>query len=229
MKLLLILVSSLIPFISFLQKTGTLVLSGDADYYGYDKSEFTVYFNETELGKFDKDGSFDLPEGQKVPLTIVHPDFITHTIDKLTFSRKSTRQSVFEQISPEAEKMLFNQFESQQLSTCTGSVKKEIDVFAIDSSASFPGGNQAMFKFISEHTVYPQAAIIRGIEGKVYAQFIVEADGSITCVKIMKGIDYLLDREAFRCIMSFPKFKPAIRDGAAVPIVISLPITFNLN
>lgn len=232
MKIVLILLTAFIPFTAFLQKTGTLVLSGDSDYYGYDKREFAVYCNDELLGNFDHGGYFNYKEGQKVPLTIKHPKFETLTISELIFSKRKSeeyRLSIFEKIKPETEKELLDQFKTEQLNTCNRSNKKDIDVLAADSVAEFPGGNLAMMKFISDHVIYPQAAIERGIEGKVYITFIIETDGSITCIEVKKGADYLLDREAFRCVKSFPKFKPASSKGVAVPIVFSLPINFNLN
>ena len=229
MKLFLILITTFIPFVGFLQKTGTLVLSGDADYYGYDKREFVVYYNEEVLGRFDTYGHFDYSSEQKGPFIIKHPDFVSLTVVDIAFSNKRPSKSVFEEISPEAEKRLLESFQTEQSKTCTGSSKKDIDVFSIDSMARFPGGDQAMFKFISDHVIYPQAAVERGIVGKVYTTFIVEADGSISCIEIKRGVDYLLDREAFRCIKRFPKFIPATRKGVAVPTIISLPISFTLN
>ncbi len=229
MKLLLILLTTFIPFVSFLQKTGTLVLSGDADYYGYDKSEFIVHYNQEVLGRFDKDGNFSYSSEQKGPFIIKHPDFESLTVADISFSKYNPSQYVFQKITPEAKKRHLELFKTEQSNTCTGSSKKDIDVFAIDSMASFPGGDYAMSKFLSEHIIYPQAAVELGITGKVYLTFIVEADGSITCIEVKRGADYLLDREAFRCLKSFPKFIPATHKGVPVPIIISLPVNFNLN
>ncbi|MDF3027901.1 MAG: Gram-negative bacterial tonB protein [Fluviicola sp.] len=219
-----------IPFTAFLQKTGKLVLSGgDPDYYGYDKTEFAVYYNEQILGNFDKEGFFEYSSEQKGPLTIKHPDFLPLHVEDLNISKKNSAQSVFITITPEAEQIILDKFKAEQSITCTGSDKKDIDVFALDSVPEFPGGNNALSRFLSDHAIYPQAAVERGIVGKVYIQFIVEADGSITCIKVVKGVDYLLDREAFRCVKKMPKFKPAYRKGVPAPCTFSLPITFNLN
>lgn len=218
-----------LPFTAFLQKTGMLVLSGDADYYGFDKTAFVVYCDEIPIGTFDKNGHFIVSADQKTPLTIKHPEFLPYMVKELSFSKRNSREYVSEKIKPEIEKTIFEQFKAEQSSTCTGSNKNDIDVLSIDTLAEFHGGNNALFKFISEHTVYPQAAVERGITGKVYVQFIIEADGSISCIKVVKGADYLLDREAFRCVKSLPKFIPARHNGVAVPILFSLPISFNLN
>lgn len=237
MKIILIaFLSTLIPFFSFLQKSGTLILSGDADYYGYDKSEFVVYFNETEIGTFDDKGFFVLNPDQKGPLVIKHPDFETVIQNDLNFSKKNTFKSVFEKITPEAHKRLLDEFKAEQLRTCTGTKKEDIlnrtENRKIDTEAYFPGdsaGHNLLVEFISKHLVYPQKAIELGVQGKVYLSFVVETDGSITCIEILKGVEYPLDKEAFRFIKTLPKFVPATSNGVAVPIIYLLPLSFRLN
>lgn len=235
MKLILtILFFTFIPFVGFLQKMGVLVLSGDVDYFGYDKSEFVIYYNDEELGKFSPDGFFNYSSEQKGPLTIKHPDFLPFTVENLSFSKKNYSKSIYIKISPETEKKLFEQFKNEQLNTCTGSDKAELindspPVAAIDSIASFPGGNDGLNKFLSSTLKYPEPALELGIQGKVYISFIVEADGSITCIEIKRGADYLLDREAFRCMKSLPQFQPAMDNGVAIPTIYLLPISFNLQ
>lgn len=230
MRLVLVLIATSIHFVSFLQKTGTLVLSGDANYYGYDKSEFVVYYNEEVLGHFDKNGHFSYSIDQQGPLKIKHPDFDVSTVDNLTVSRKMSSHNVFEKISPEAEERILKLFKTEQSNTCTGSDKKELlKAPMVDTAVRFPGGDIEMKKFLAENIKYPQQAIELGIEGKVYLSFIVEADGSVTCIEVLRGVDYLLDREAFRCLKSFPKFIPAMRGGVAVPSGFIFPISFHLN
>lgn len=225
-----------LPFTAFLQKTGTIILTGDADYYDYDKQEFVVYYNDEALGSFDKRGFFNYSEGQKVPLTIKHPDFKEITISELKFSKKNAYLSIFEELAPEGKKRLDDQLKAEQLKTCTGSDKEEIlndTLRKIDSNAHFPGDSAgvrtAFFKYISENLRYPQKCVEFGIEGKIYLSFIVEADGRVTCIEIKKGADYFLDKEALRLIGSLPKFTPAMSNGIPVPVVYLLPISFKLT
>ncbi len=235
MKLSLILITTLIPFVSFLQKTGELVLSGDADYYGYDKSEFVVYYNEAEIGRFNDEGYFVIQADQKGPLIIKHPDFETIVQNDLKFSKKVSFKSIFEKVTPETQKKILEEFKSEQLSTCTGTKKEDLmkaGIRKIDSEAYFPGdsvGHNLLVKFISEHLIYPQKAVEIGAQGKVYLSFVVEADGSITCIEIQKGVEYILDKEAFRFIKTLPKFVPATSNGVAVPIIYLLPLSFRLT
>ncbi|WP_300663510.1 energy transducer TonB [Fluviicola sp.] len=235
MKLQLILITTLIPFVSFLQKTGVLVLSGDADYYGYNKSEFVVYYNDEVLGRFDTNGHFNCPHDQKGPLIIKHPDFETIVQNDLKFSKKVSFKPIFEKITPQTLKKILEEFKSEQLSTCTGTKKEDLmksGIRKIDSEAYFPGdsaGHNLLVKFISEHLIYPQKAVEIGAEGKVFISFVVEADGSITCIEVQKGVEYILDKEAFRFIKTLPKFVPATSNGVAVPIIYLLPLSFRLT
>lgn len=236
MKIVLILLTTFIPFTAFLQKTGTLVLSGDAVYYGYDKSEFLVYCDDEVIGFFDKGGFFNYSEGQKVPLIIKHPEFETITIEELKFSKKNASMDIYENINEVGKKKFDDQLKAEQLKTCTGSNKEEVlkdTLREIDTYAHFPGdtaGDRSnFFKYISQNLRYPEECVEFGIQGKVYLSFIVEADGNITCIEIKKGVDYFLDKESLRIIKSLPKFVPATSNGIPVPIVYFLPLSFKLS
>ena len=94
----------------------------------------------------------------------------------------------------------------------------------------FPGGQSAMMKYISMNLHYPEKAQDNGIQGKVVVQFIVEKDGSVGEVKIARGVDKDLDREAVRVCKSLPKFSPG-RNASGDPIRVwyTLPVTFKLT
>lgn len=225
-----------LPSTAFLQKTGTLVLSGDAVYYGYDMRQFVIYCNDEVVGIFDRGGRFNYSEGIKTPLIIKHPDFETIVVEKLTFSKKNPDMNLFEHIIPEAEKRLVDKLKEEQVKTCTGSNKEDLlndTILEIDTPVRFPGdeagGHSAFSKFIAEHFEYPQRSVELGIQGKVYISLIIEADGSITCIEIKKGVDYLLDKEALRLVKSFPKFIPATSKGVAAPTVYTFPLNFVLQ
>ncbi|MBD3635865.1 MAG: energy transducer TonB [Crocinitomicaceae bacterium] len=93
----------------------------------------------------------------------------------------------------------------------------------------FPGGAEAMERFISEHIKYPPTAKEKRIQGKVYVQFIVEKDGSLTDIKIRRGAHQLLDDEAIRVIKLMPKWKPGSMRGKIVRVRYTIPITFALS
>ena len=95
---------------------------------------------------------------------------------------------------------------------------------------SFPGGNGALMRFLSEHVVYPEEAAKNKIEGKVIVQFIVEKDGSVGEVKVVRGVDKELDAEAVRVCKSLPKFSPG-RNAYGEPqrVWYTMPITFKIQ
>ncbi len=102
-------------------------------------------------------------------------------------------------------------------------------VFATDGPfPEFPGGEEAFIQYLNENLVYPKSAFERKIEGKVVVGFDVEADGSITNVKVANSVDEDLDEEAVRVIKNMPKWIPAKQDGKAIREYYKLPISFEL-
>ncbi len=98
-----------------------------------------------------------------------------------------------------------------------------------DKDALFPGGAAAMQRWIAENVEYPQVAREMGDQGLVYVSFIVEGDGSITDIKISRGVSDELDKEAKRVIRKMPNWEPAENGGKAVKTRCSLPIRFVLD
>ena len=90
-------------------------------------------------------------------------------------------------------------------------------------------GQEGLMRYIAKNVRYPQIAKEYNITGKVYVQFIVDKDGSVTDVKILRGIDQNLDAEALRVIKSFPKFKPGFMRGQPVRVEFTIPINFSLQ
>ena len=82
---------------------------------------------------------------------------------------------------------------------------------------------------MAEEYRYPEAARSLGIEGKIYVNFVVESDGSITNVNVVKGLDALLDAEAVRSVQALPKMIPATFDGKPVRIQYTIPINAGLK
>lgn len=107
-------------------------------------------------------------------------------------------------------------------------VSKEIIDFP-DVEAGFPGGPAAMKLWIQQNVVYPDMAMQMGDQGKVYLEFIIEPDGSITGVKVKRGVTDELDREAKRVVRKMPKWKPGEAKGKSVRTRCRLPITFTIG
>lgn len=95
--------------------------------------------------------------------------------------------------------------------------------------AEYPGGLMKMYEYLSKNMRYPSDARSKAIQGKVYIQFTINVDGSITNVKVLKGPSADLKEEAIRVVKSMPKWKPAYFKGAPVKVVYNLPIVFKLT
>ena len=99
----------------------------------------------------------------------------------------------------------------------------------VEKDPEFPGGQTEMFKFIKENMKYPPIAIENGIQGRVFCEFVVEKDGSLSNVKITRGRDPVLDQEAVRVLQTLPKFKPGEVSGKPVRVLYSVPVLFDLD
>lgn len=93
----------------------------------------------------------------------------------------------------------------------------------------FPGGYATMMKFLQDNLKYPPIAAENGISGKVYVGFVVERDGSITDVKVTRGVEASLDNEAVRVVKSMPKWKAGKQGGKPVRVSYSIPVNFILQ
>ena len=98
-----------------------------------------------------------------------------------------------------------------------------------DQLPEFPGGIQAMMKFLSTNIKYPVEAQKKGISGRVIVQFVIMEDGTLDQAKVIRGVDPLLDEEALRVLKSMPKWKPGMDRGEAVKVRFTAPIMFNLS
>ena len=96
-------------------------------------------------------------------------------------------------------------------------------------NAGFKCFNKKLSGYLEDEYRYPEAARSLGIEGKIYVNFVVESDGSISAVKVVKGLDSLLDAEAVRSVQALPKMIPATFDGKPVRIQYTIPINANLK
>ena len=107
-------------------------------------------------------------------------------------------------------------------------VEEEIFV-VVENQPEFPGGNAALMKFLSENIKYPVIAQENGIQGRVICTFVVEKDGSITDVQVVRGVDPSLDKEAIRVIQQMPRWKPGRQRGQPVRVRFTLPVVFRLQ
>jgi TonB family protein len=99
----------------------------------------------------------------------------------------------------------------------------------VDEMPVFPGGDEALLKYIATNTIYPENAKTKGIQGKVLVRFCVTENGSIDKISVLQGTDPELDAEAIRVTGTLPRFKPGKLDGKAVPVWYMIPLTFTLR
>ena len=106
----------------------------------------------------------------------------------------------------------------------------EQEIFQIvEEMPQFPGGEQKLMEFVAKNIKYPQIARETGIQGRVFVGFVVEPDGSISNVKLLRGIGGGCDEEAMRVIKSLPKWKPGKQRGKAVRVSYQIPVFFKLQ
>lgn len=99
----------------------------------------------------------------------------------------------------------------------------------VEQLPEFPGGAQELYQYLARNIKYPKSAKERKVQGRVISQFVVRKDGSITDVKVVKGVDAELDAEAVRVISGMPKWQPGMQKGEAVDVKYTIPVTFRLD
>ena len=99
----------------------------------------------------------------------------------------------------------------------------------VEQMPSFPGGQQKLMDYLSENIRYPKELAEACIQGRVIVSFIVEKDGSISNVKVLKSLDPLLDKEAVRVVSGMPKWNPGKQNDVAVRVRYIIPVTFRLK
>ena len=98
----------------------------------------------------------------------------------------------------------------------------------VEVMPEFPGGVEAMYKWLAEHLKYPAEAAKKKVQGRVFVQFVVEKDGTITQAEVKRSPDDLLSEEALRVVKLMPKWTPGKVGGKPVRTVFNLPISFRL-
>ena len=109
-------------------------------------------------------------------------------------------------------------------------VAEDVEIFGmVEEMPSFPGGEVKLVEYIAKNLNYPQEAIEKGIEGRVFVGFIIDVDGSVTDVKLLRGLGGGCDEEAIRVIKSLPKWRPAKQNGVFSRVSYQIPVNFKLD
>lgn len=121
------------------------------------------------------------------------------------------------------------QIEFVEISSEEEDIDETVIFQIVETMPSFPGGEAAMMRFLSDNIDYPTIAQENGISGRVYVNFVVGKSGEISQVKVVRGVDPALDQEAVRVVNKMPKWNPGQQRGKAVNVSFMLPINFVLN
>ena len=109
-------------------------------------------------------------------------------------------------------------------------VVEETKIFTVvEQMPMYPGGDAALMGYLRDNIHYPTVAAENGVHGRVVVGFVVERDGSITDVKVLRSVDPSLDREAMRVVKSMPRWTPGKQNGSAVRVKYQVPVTFRLQ
>ena len=132
---------------------------------------------------------------------------------------------------PDSLDVVLGEMEVMSMSTSEfmeeGEVPEEA-IAPVESDPEFPGGIDALYKFIQDNMHYPQLALENGIEGRVYVTFVVEEDGSISNVRVLRDIGGGCGAEAVRVVNMMPSWTPANQRGKTVRCQYNLPVNFTL-
>ncbi|MCL1938853.1 MAG: TonB family protein [Candidatus Azobacteroides sp.] len=108
-------------------------------------------------------------------------------------------------------------------------VVRQKPFITVEQPPYFDGGEKALLKWVSENMVYPAAARERGIQGLVVLRFVIDPNGSVSDIEILRTLDPSCDKEAVRVVKAMPKWNPGKQNGRAVPVYCTLPIRFVLQ
>ncbi|MFA9391645.1 MAG: energy transducer TonB [Prolixibacteraceae bacterium] len=111
----------------------------------------------------------------------------------------------------------------------TEEIQEEPTLLFAQQMPEFPGGMKNLNSWLSKNIKYPQAAVNLNVSGRVYLNFVVDKDGSISNIAITRGVDDLIDKEAMRVVATMPKWKPGFQNGKPVKVSYNIFITFQLN
>ena len=111
----------------------------------------------------------------------------------------------------------------------TVEAEKNADVYkVVGQMPEFPGGKDAMFQYLVDNMKFPDAARTKKIEGLVVVNFIVDEEGKLSNIKVIKSVSPELDREAMRMVKAMPQWKPGKHQGKEVKVNMNLPVKFKL-
>jgi protein TonB len=155
------------------------------------------------------------------------PEQVTKTQDEVATSDVAIGAIDYDQGSNEAEHVL--KVNEKVVDEVPPAVEETKVFDVVEQMPQFKGGDAALMEYLNKNIKYPVVAEENGIQGRVVATFVVERDGSITDVKVVKSVDPSLDKEAVRVLKAMPKWIPGRQNGQPVRVKYTVPVTFRLQ
>ncbi len=153
---------------------------------------------------------------------------VTTNVPQAETFKSSTTQELPEAVQAEATPaMVEKTVEGQEPAEPVND--EEVIYKSVEQMPRFPGGEAEMMKYLMQNIQYPYNAAKNDIEGRVVLQFVIEKDGHIGEVKVVRSVDEELDAEAVRVVKSMPNFTPGYQDGKPVAVWYTLPVMFKLQ
>lgn len=201
------------------------------DKFHKDKSQYEdtelIVVEEDENGGYAQDSDIPYEEyiidedGNEVPY-VTELEIIERVEPDIDIALEDTRPTATADLAAE----VITEIETKP---ATPAVERPTNMSMVETKPQFPGGDAAMYSWLSSNISYPAQAQEEGASGKVTVSFIVEKDGSLTDVKVVRGKHPALDKEAVRVVKAMPKWQPGRNNGEAVRVSYMLPVTFKLQ
>ena len=193
------------------------------EYRSYDKQNLDTFARQVEVMEEEMveitkqeqpKPEIQTPKPQVTQIQVVEDDVEVEDID---INAEVDQDEIIEEYVYEAPEI-----EDEEI------VEEEV-FLVVEENPEFPGGPAKLLEYVQKNHKYPMMARESDIQGKVFVGFVVEKDGSISNVKVLRGIGGGCDEEAVRVVQSLPKFKPGKQRGNTVRVAYTLPIVFKLQ
>ena len=186
----------------------------------------TVVIKDTNKGTVTNSyGRFelDLSEGQSLVVSYVGFETVLVPVNKPV-----DHQPVSVQVMMKSPKETQPAGQVSVVGTAPSTTQEET-FMVVEQMPEYPGGMSALMKYLGDHVKYPTEAQKAKEQGRVILQFVVETDGSISNIKVVRSVSPLLDAEAIRVMSTMPKWKPGMQRGKVVRVKFTVPVTFQLT
>jgi protein TonB len=180
---------------------------------------------KTQLGQLD----IQMEEEEMIPITQRKPPPPPPPPKQQILEIVEDDEEIEEELEIESTEIDENT-EIEFVETPEEEVVEEPEIFqVVEDPPQFPGGEEELFKYLGKSIQYPPMAKDAGVSGVVYVTFVVNEDGSISDVEVLRGIGAGCDKEAIRVVENMPKWKPGKQRGKSVKVQFNLPIRFTLR